>query len=81
VLGDAGPGLGDSLYEAVIYVRGKLHGLGADAREEAFTPADREVVAGLLQAAGIDCDPGGFRRVGGARTLYHWNVEHSGHYG
>jgi glutamate synthase domain-containing protein 3 len=81
VLGDAGPGLGDSLYEAVIYVRGKLHGLGADAREEEFTSADRAVVAGLLQAAGFDCDPGEFRRVAGARTLYHWNVEHSGHYG
>ena len=34
VCGDAGPGLGDSLYEAVIYVRGKIHSLGADAREE-----------------------------------------------
>ena len=81
VLGDAGPGLGDSLYEAVIYVRGKLHGLGADAREEEFTAADRDAVAGLLAAAGIECDAGGFRRVAGARTLYHWNVEHSGHYG
>lgn len=81
VLGDAGPGLGDSLYEAVIYVRGKLHGLGADAREEEFTEADRAAVAGLLEAAGFDCDPGAFRRVAGARTLYHWNVEHSGHYG
>ena len=81
VCGDAGAGLGDSLYEAVIYVAGKIHGLGADAREEEFTPADREVVAGLLAAAGLDADPGAFKRVAGARTLYHWNAEHSGHYG
>jgi glutamate synthase domain-containing protein 3 len=81
VLGDAGPGLGDSLYEAVIYVRGKLHGLGADAREQEFTDADRAAVAELLRAAGFECDPSKFRRVAGARTLYHWNVEHSGHYG
>ena len=81
VLGDAGPGLGDSLYEAVIYVCGKVHGLGADAREEEFTRADREAVAGLLAAAGLDADLGGFKRVAGARTLYHWNAAHSGHYG
>jgi glutamate synthase domain-containing protein 3 len=81
VLGDAGPGLGDSLYEAVIYVRGKLHGLGADAREEEYTESDRAAVSGLLAAAGFDCDAGGFRRVASARSLYHWNAEHSGQYG
>jgi glutamate synthase domain-containing protein 3 len=81
VCGDAGSGLGDSLYETVIYVGGKIHGLGADAREEEFTPADRDVVAALLGLAGIECDPAGFKRVASARTLYHWNAEHSGHYG
>src|SRR6187200_2551817 len=40
VCGDAGPALGDSLYEAVIYVRGTLHGLGADAQEEPMQAAD-----------------------------------------
>jgi len=29
VCGDAGDGLGDSLYEAVIYVRGEIRSLGA----------------------------------------------------
>jgi glutamate synthase domain-containing protein 3 len=81
VCGDAGPGLGDSLYEAVIYVRGKIHGLGADAREEEFTAADAEVVRALLTAAGLDGAIEGFKRVASARTLYHWNAEHSGHYG
>lgn len=81
VCGDAGPGLGDSLYEAVIYVRGKIHGLGADAREEEFTSADADVVTALLAAAGFEADQAGFKRVASARTLYHWNAEHSGHYG
>lgn len=81
ICGDAGPGLGDSLYEAVIYVQGKIHGLGTDAREEEFTPADREVVAKLLAVAGLTGDPGAFKRVASARTLYHWNAAHSSQYG
>jgi methylamine---glutamate N-methyltransferase subunit B len=78
VLGDAGAGLGDSLYEAVIYVRGKLHGLGADAREEAMTEADYAVVEDLLakaQLPGKKADPKSFKRVASGRTLYHWNSE------
>src|SRR6202043_1059997 len=51
VCGDAGAGLGDSLYEAVIYVRGKIHGLGADAREEPLEAADETKLATLLDRA------------------------------
>ena len=75
VCGDAGAGLGDSLYEAVIYVRGKLHGLGADAREEPMTEVDLAGVAELLALAQIDCDSREFKRIASARTLYHWNAE------
>ena len=81
ICGDAGPGLGDSLYEAVIYVRGKLHGLGADAREEEFTAADLKIVAELLVRAGFVHDARGFKRIASARSLYHWNAAHSSHYG
>lgn len=77
VCGDAGAGLGDSLYEAVIYVRGKLHGLGADAREEEMTDADRRQVAELLTQAGIQYDAREFKRIASARTLYHWHSESS----
>ncbi|HQU45794.1 MAG TPA: hypothetical protein PK867_23470 [Pirellulales bacterium] len=79
VCGHAGAGLGDSLYEAVIYVRGKLHGLGADAREEEMTDADRRQVADLLARAAIDCDSNEFKRIASARTLYHWHSESSPH--
>lgn len=76
VCGDADPGLGDSLYEAVIYVGGEIHGLGADARIEPMQEADYAKVAELLAAAGFDADPQRFKRVASARSLYHWNAEH-----
>jgi glutamate synthase domain-containing protein 3 len=78
--GDAGSGLGDSLYEAVIYVRGKIHGLGADARQEPMTDADYEAVAELLGRAGFEYEPRDFKRVASARGLYHWNSEHHQEY-
>jgi glutamate synthase domain-containing protein 3 len=74
VCGDAGPSLGDSLYEAVIYVAGRIHSLGADAREEAMSAADVAQVAELLAAARIPADPQSFKRVASARGLYHWNA-------
>lgn len=75
VCGDAGAALGDSLYEAVIYVRGQLHGLGADAQEEPMQPADLDRVRRLLVQAEIDLDPKEFKRIGSARKLYHWHVD------
>jgi glutamate synthase domain-containing protein 3 len=75
VCGDAGPSLGDSLYEAIIYVRGKLQGLGVDAREEPMTEADHAKLGELLSAAQMNASPRDFKRVASAKTLYHWNVE------
>jgi methylamine---glutamate N-methyltransferase subunit B len=80
VLGDAGPGLGDSLYEATIYVAGALAGLGADAREEPMTAADRERVAALLARAGFSADLARFKRIASARSLYHWHSDHAQEY-
>jgi methylamine---glutamate N-methyltransferase subunit B len=75
ICGDAGEALGDSLYEAVIYVRGKVASLGADARFEEMTPADVAAVRGLLATAGFTHDPASFRKVASARGLYHWNAD------
>ena len=75
VCGDAGPNLGDSLYEATIYVRGKIHSLGADAQEEAMQAEDVQRVSQLLAAAEIDLSAGEFQRVASARSLYHWNAD------
>jgi len=75
VCGDAGDGLGDSLYEAVIYVRGRIKSLGADAREEPMTDEDYRAVGELLASAGIAHDPKAFKRVASKRELYHWNAD------
>jgi glutamate synthase domain-containing protein 3 len=75
VCGDADPGLGDSLYEAVIYVRGQVRGLGADAREEPMSEVDYKTVKELLSRAGVIHDPREFKRVASAKTLYHWNAD------
>ena len=75
VCGDAGANLGDSLYEAVIYVGGAIDSLGADAQEEPMEASDLEAVQGLLELAGLSGDPAAFRRVASARSLYHWNSE------
>jgi glutamate synthase domain-containing protein 3 len=75
ICGDAGDALGDSLYEAVIYVRGKVRSLGADARFEPMTEADHAAVAELLGKAGLSHDPKSFRRVASAKGLYHWNAD------
>jgi glutamate synthase domain-containing protein 3 len=77
VCGDAAHGLGDSLYEAVVYVRGAIHGLGTDAREEPLGRADLEKLSTLLAQAGFDYGPKSFKRIGSARTLYHWHIDSS----
>jgi len=75
VCGDAGDALGDSLYEAVIYVRGAVASLGADARFADMTAGDITSLAALLQRAGFRHAPGEFRKVVSARGLYHWNAD------
>ncbi len=75
VCGDAGHHLGDSLYEAVIYVRGKIKSFGADAHEEPMSPEDVRVLSDLLARAGMKQDPKDFRRVASKRELYHWNAD------
>ncbi len=75
ICGDAEDALGDSLYEAVIYVRGEVRSLGADARFEPMTDADRAAVKSLLTAAGLPHQPGEFKRVASAKSLYHWHAD------
>jgi glutamate synthase domain-containing protein 3 len=75
ICGDAGDGLGDSLYEAVIYVRGAARSLGADARVEPMSDSDYATVTRLLADAGMPHSPGEFKRIASAKTLYHWNAD------
>lgn len=80
VCGDAGESLGDSLYEAKIFVRGNVDSLGTDCIEKEMAPTHLELLAGLLDRAGIDADPASFRRYGSARKLYNFDVDHADQY-
>jgi len=82
VLGDAGESLGDSLYEAHLYVRGRVAGLGADCVEKTLQDRHRAELHAKLRAAGIDgqVDVSEFRRYGSARQLYHFHVDNAAAY-
>jgi glutamate synthase domain-containing protein 3 len=80
VCGDAGEALGDSIYEARLYVRGDVAGLGADCVEKEMRAEHASQLAALLGAAGIDADVAGFRRYGSARDLYNFKIDNAGAY-
>jgi glutamate synthase domain-containing protein 3 len=80
VCGDAGDALGDSLYEARIYVQGTVKSLGADCVEKEVRAEHLAELTGLLSAAGMDADPTAFRRFGSARSLYNFHVDNASAY-
>ena len=80
VCGDAGDSLGDSIYEARLYVRGEVAGLGADCVEKELRAEHVAQLRGLLETAGIDADPSDFRRYGSGRELYNFKVDNAGAY-
>ena len=80
VCGDAGDALGDSLYEARLFVRGSVKSLGADCIEKEMRPEHLEILADLLARAGSDAKPEEFKRYGSARKLYNFHVDHAGAY-
>jgi len=79
--GNAGHALGDSLYEAVIYVHGAIASLGADAQVEELTDDDVLVVKDLVADSGFDhIDPHAVTKVASARRLYHFSTFNHGSY-
>ncbi|MEL6793900.1 MAG: protein glxC, partial [Pseudomonadota bacterium] len=80
VCGDAGADLGDSIYEARLYVRGAVASLGADCMEKEMRAEHVEELAGLLARAGFDHDPSEFKRYGSSRALYNFNIDNLGAY-
>jgi glutamate synthase domain-containing protein 3 len=81
VLGDAGDALGDSIYEAHLYVRGTVGSLGADCIQKEMRAEHLAELRALLDRAGYpDVDAAAFRRYGSARALYHFNVDNVGTY-
>jgi glutamate synthase domain-containing protein 3 len=80
VCGDAGHALGDSIYEARLFVRGKVADLGADCVEKEMRAEHVDLLAALLDKAEARYKPGEFRRYGSARQLYHFHADHAGKY-
>ena len=77
VCGDAGDALGDSLYEAGLFVRGSVKSLGADCIEKELRPEHIEILKDLLSRAGSDAKPEEFKRYGAARQLYNFDVDNA----
>jgi glutamate synthase domain-containing protein 3 len=82
VLGNAGEALGDSLYEARIFVRGTVKSLGADCIEKEMRDEHYAILEDLLKRGEADAKakPEEFRRYGSARKLYTFNIDNAAAY-
>jgi glutamate synthase domain-containing protein 3 len=81
ICGNAGDALGDSIYEARLYVRGEVAGLGADCIEKEMREEHLTELGELLERAEVEgCQPSEFRRYGSARRLYNFHVDNAGAY-
>jgi glutamate synthase domain-containing protein 3 len=81
VLGDAGDALGDSIYEAKLFVRGQVKSLGADCIEKEMRPEHHQALGKLLEQAGLNgVKSSEFKRYGSARKLYNFNIDNADAY-
>lgn len=80
VLGDAGDALGESLYEARLFVRGHVKSLGADCVEKEMRNEHLKILNELLSRSDSDADPKDFKRYGSARKLYNFDIDNAGNY-
>jgi methylamine---glutamate N-methyltransferase subunit B len=81
VLGDAGDALGDSIYEAQLFIRGSVKSLGADCIEKNMEEGHVESLSLILGRARVKgVDPRKFRRYGSARKLYNFHIDNVGAY-
>lgn len=81
VLGDAGDALGDSIYEAKLFVRGSVKSLGADCIEKEMRPEHHDALQALLTKAGVNgVKTSEFKRYGSARKLYNFNIDNADAY-
>ena len=81
VLGDTGDALGDSLYEARLFVRGAVKSLGSDCVQKEMRDEHKADLRKLLDDAGVSgIDVAEFTRYGSARNLYHFHIDNAGQY-
>ena len=80
VCGDAGEAMGDSLYEAKLFVRGSVKSLGADCVKKEMRLEHLDLLGNLLERAKCDAKLEDFTRYGSARKLYNFDVDNASAY-
>ena len=80
VMGDADADLGDSIYEAKIFVKGKVKSLGADCVEKNMDKKNLDELTKLFKKLNISEDPKKFKRYGSSRNLYNFKIDNVGAY-
>jgi glutamate synthase domain-containing protein 3 len=81
ICGDAGEALGDSIYEANIYVAGEISTLGADCIEKKMSKNHIKKINNLLKKANIKSYTyKNFKCYGSGRKLYNFNVDNVSEY-
>src|SRR5690242_569904 len=74
---DAGPGLGDSMYDGIIYVGGKVKALGIDCVPGEWTKADTEFIERKFRIYGLGSPPEFQKFVCGKKLYNYDNLEPS----
>jgi len=77
ICGNAGPGLGDSMYDGVLYVAGKVKSLGIDCVPGEWTDADTEFVERKFRIYGLGSPPDFQKFVCGKKLYNYDNLEPS----
>ena len=70
--GDVGPGLGDSMYDGILYVGGKVKSLGVDCVEGEWTDADTEIIERKFRIYGLGSPPA-FQKFVCGKKLYNYD--------
>ena len=75
VLGDAGPNLGDSMYDGTIYVGGKINSLGVDAVHGEMTDLEASWIESKLSLYGLKAPKGAknLQKIVAGKQL--WNYD------
>jgi len=77
ICGDVGPGLGDSMYDGIMYVGGKVKSLGIDCVEGEWTDADTEFIERKFRIYELGSPPEFQKFVCGKKLYNYDNLEPS----
>jgi glutamate synthase domain-containing protein 3 len=77
ICGDVGPGLGDSMYDGIFYVGGKVKSLGIDCVPGEWTDADTEFIERKFRIYDLGSPPEFQKFVCGKKLYNYDNLEPS----